>query len=77
MATDSEEVTRMALELPEPDRAELARKLLCSLDSEANGAKESEAWEQEIADRVARIQQGKAIGRPAEEVFREIQKRYQ
>jgi len=67
----------MALELPEADRAELARELLCSLELAGNGVGCGEGWEQEIAQRVARIKEGKAIGRPAEEIFSEIQKRYQ
>jgi putative addiction module component (TIGR02574 family) len=49
------------------ERAELAHAVLLSLEPEDPGAEE--AWNQELARRVARIRSGEAVGIPAEEVF--------
>ncbi|NGX16035.1 addiction module protein [Wenzhouxiangella sp. XN24] len=48
-----------ALSLPEADRAELARTLVKSLDSPAD-PDAGEAWEREIARRLAEIDAGTA-----------------
>jgi hypothetical protein len=66
---------RTRLTLSDRERAELAHKLLVSLDGIPDeGAKE--AWDQEIANRVLKIREGTAKGRPADEVFRDIRSRY-
>jgi putative addiction module component (TIGR02574 family) len=49
------------------DRAELAYQVLLSLEPEEPGAQE--AWDAELARRVARIKSGEAVGVPADEVF--------
>ena len=70
------EVEKQALNLTEKERAALAHKLLVSLE----GVPEEdvdEAWDAEIEKRVARIKEGTAKGRPADEVFRDIRSRYQ
>ncbi len=49
------------------ERAELAYAVLCSLEPEEPGA--AEAWEEELARRVARLRRGQAVEVPAEQVF--------
>jgi len=71
-----EQLTEDALELSERDRAELAHRILLSLEGAIDGGVE-EDWEAEIAKRVARIKQGTAKGRSAEEVFGDIRARCQ
>jgi putative addiction module component (TIGR02574 family) len=63
------------LRLPEADRVELARVLWDSLDQESVEAAEI-AWEAELNRRFAEIEAGAASGRPAKEVFDELQQRY-
>ncbi len=53
--------------LSQQERAELARLVLLSLEPEE--ADVAEAWNQELARRVARIRSGEAVGIPAEQVF--------
>jgi putative addiction module component (TIGR02574 family) len=65
------QLTEQALGLSECERAELAHRLLLSLDGVAEDGVE-EAWEEEIAKRVERINNGTAKGRPAEDVLRDI-----
>jgi putative addiction module component (TIGR02574 family) len=76
MAATIEKLTQEALVLPERERAELAHRILLSLEDTVETGVE-EAWETEIAKRVERIKQGKAKGRPAEDVFRDIRTRAQ
>jgi putative addiction module component (TIGR02574 family) len=52
------------LRLSEEDRVELANVLWDSV--------EDEAWEAELDRRVAEIESGTAVGRPASEVFDEL-----
>lgn len=54
--------------LSEEDRAELANFLCDSLDAED--------WDAELNRRVAEIESGTAVGRPAKEVFDDLRKRY-
>jgi putative addiction module component (TIGR02574 family) len=56
------------LRLPEEDRIELANVLWESV--------EDVAWEAELDRRVAEIESGTAVGRPAQEVFDDLRKRY-
>ncbi len=76
MPATVDQLTDQALILPEEERAELAHRILLSLE---NGADEgvTQAWEAEIEGRVTRIRRGDAIGRPAEDVFRKIRSRHQ
>lgn len=71
-----DEIARAALLLPESEKAGLARTLLRSLEPKEESGVEA-AWEIEIARRLEEIREGRAIGRPAEEVFRDIRARYQ
>jgi putative addiction module component (TIGR02574 family) len=77
MAASVEQVTHEALTLSEQERAQLAHTLLRSLDPAEDITEVEAAWEQEIALRVERVQQGTAKGRPAEDVFRDVRARYQ
>jgi putative addiction module component (TIGR02574 family) len=66
----SEEVATIVAQLGRmsvADRAELAYQALLSLEPEEAGAQE--AWDEELARRVARIKSGAAVGVPADEVF--------
>ena len=60
--------------LSAPERAELAYFLLASLPPEEDGVQE--VWQAEVARRVADIQGGLALGRPADELFAELRARY-
>jgi putative addiction module component (TIGR02574 family) len=55
--------------LSRQERAALARVVLLSLEPEDPDAEE--AWDKELARRVARIRSGEALGIPAEQVFAE------
>jgi putative addiction module component (TIGR02574 family) len=61
--------------LPAPERAELAHFLIHSLDEETDADAEN-AWDAELARRMAEIRGGKAIGEPAERVFAELREKY-
>ena len=61
-------------QLPPTERAEFAHFLLLSLEMEDEEA--VEAWEAEIARRVAEIREGHATGTPAEQLFAELRNRY-
>lgn len=58
--------------LPSTERAELALFLIRSLDDQADDAGAEDAWEQELARRVAEVKSGAARSRPAADVFREV-----
>ena len=59
--------------LSQPERAELAYAFLCSLEPQEEGA--AEAWDAELTRRVAEIRSGKAIGKPADQLFTELRER--
>jgi len=75
MAATIEQLTNDALNLNEGERARLAHTLLRSLET-ASEEGVHEAWDEEIAQRVARVREGTAQGRPADEVLRQIRARY-
>ncbi|MFT5129084.1 MAG: putative addiction module component (TIGR02574 family) [Rhodothermales bacterium] len=62
------------MDLPSSERAVLAHQILLSLDDDDTDA--DAAWDQEIARRVAEIDAGTGVGRPVDDVFREIRARY-
>jgi putative addiction module component (TIGR02574 family) len=68
------ELKEKAAQLPELERAELALSLIESLDGAADEGVE-EAWDREIARRVAEIERGEAKLIPAEDVFTRLQRR--
>lgn len=74
MATNLEQIEAMALALPIKERGELAHRLIVSLDGDPEGTPEeiAQAWDEEIARRVAEIDAGTAVLIPHEDVFAEI-----
>lgn len=60
-------------ELPQEDQAELAYFLLERLGPEESGT--VELFDDQLARRVAEIQEGRAQGRPAEEVLADWRRR--
>ncbi len=75
MSATIEQITHDALTLTENDRAHLAQALLHSLEPVDDDVEQ--AWDVEVARRLARVQDGTAQGRPASEVFRDIRARHQ
>jgi len=69
-----EELRRLALELPEADRAELASDLVASLDGPAD-TNVTEAWDKEILRRLAEIDAGTAEFIDADELMRRLRQR--
>jgi putative addiction module component (TIGR02574 family) len=65
------ELGKLSLE----ERAELAHFLIGSLDSQEDEGAEA-AWDRELEKRAADIENGKVVGKPAEQVFAEIRKKY-
>lgn len=70
-----QEVENKATDLSKKNRAELAHKLILSLDNEID-KDFKEAWEVEIEKRIKEIKSGKTKGRPAQEIFAEIRAKY-
>ena len=71
----TEAVSRMVAQLDglsQQERADLAHAVLISLEPEE--ADVEEAWNREVARRVARIRSGEAVGIPAEQVFSDWRK---
>ena len=68
------ELEEQALQLPPKERSELAHRLIVSLDGEPADSPEAiaQAWDEEIARRVAEIDAGTAKLIPHEEVLTEI-----
>lgn len=66
-----------ALELPSSDRAQLATRLIASLEGETpdDPAEVERAWEEEIRRRLAELDAGTAELIPADEVFAELRVR--
>lgn len=72
------DLERQALELSREQRAELARVLLLSLDSEGEDISPeewAEAWSQEAERRYQEVLQGKVTLIPSGEVLREARSR--
>jgi putative addiction module component (TIGR02574 family) len=65
--------------LPAHERAEIAQFLIHSLDDDDEDEDPAEveaAWAAELDRRADEILSGKAVGRPAEEVFKELREKY-
>ncbi|MGB8325874.1 MAG: addiction module protein [Candidatus Acidiferrum sp.] len=71
MTQRSLEILEKALALSEEERAQIAASLVQSLDDAVDEDAES-AWQQEIANRAAEVDSGKAKSIPWEEVQRRI-----
>ncbi|HEY3136272.1 MAG TPA: addiction module protein [Blastocatellia bacterium] len=75
MTEHAERVKEEVLQLPESDRADLARLLIESLD-ETEDADAETAWDVELGRRLKRIEEGKASLRPAHQVLAEIKDKH-
>jgi putative addiction module component (TIGR02574 family) len=71
MSPNAEKLYNEAMQLPDDERADLAGKLIASLDLEVDDDAD-EAWAAEIARRVAEIENGTAKTIPWEEARRII-----
>jgi putative addiction module component (TIGR02574 family) len=67
----AEILSRMST-LSQAERAEIALAYLRSLEPEEEGVEE--AWEAELARRAEEIRSGKAVGKPAEQLFAELRR---
>jgi putative addiction module component (TIGR02574 family) len=74
MAITLAEIEAQALQLPPRERGELAHRLIVSLDEPAEDSPEAiaQAWDEEIARRVAELDAGTAELIPHEQVLAEI-----
>ncbi len=61
--------------LSNKDRAELAHYLLATLEPETEDGVDA-AWEAEVSRRVAEIRSGRAVGKPADQLFAELREQY-
>lgn len=59
--------------LSREERAELALAFVVSLEPEEDGV--AEAWDAALAQRLAEIRSGNAVGKPAEQVFAELREK--
>lgn len=75
MTEHAEKMKQEVLQLPEHDRAELARLLIESLDETEDTDVEA-AWDAELERRLKKIEEGKSHLRPAHEVLAEIRDKY-
>ena len=71
MSTTTEKVCIEALSLPRDARAEIAHRLLVSLENEDFSDNVSESWRKEIARRRGDFREGKANPVTAEEALRQ------
>jgi putative addiction module component (TIGR02574 family) len=70
MSPEISDLLKRALALPVDERAALANTLFDSL--EAPDGTVQEAWDQEVARRIADLKSGKAVTVPWEELHREL-----
>jgi putative addiction module component (TIGR02574 family) len=70
MSTTAQEICIEVLSLPRKSRAELAERILASLEDQTD-AKAEKAWKAVIRRRRAEVHSGKAKVRPAEDVMRD------
>lgn len=71
MATILEELEEQALHLSPAERGQLIHRLIVSLEGTPEDTPEAiaQAWDEEIARRVADMDAGKTVWIPADEVF--------
>ena len=70
-----QKVTQDAFSLPSDERASLAHALIQSLDDQ-HDAERDKLWDAEIKRRVDLIDSGEANGRDAEDVFADIERKF-
>jgi len=76
MTENAERVKQEVLQLPEADRAELARFLIESLDESEDPDVVEAAWDEELRRRVELIELGKSRLRAAHQMLAEIREKY-
>ena len=74
MAAILKEIEAQALQLSPQERGELIHRLIVSLEGPTEDTPEAiaQAWDEEIARRVADMEAGRTQWIPAEEVFKEV-----
>jgi putative addiction module component (TIGR02574 family) len=72
MSPETSDLLKRALALPVDERAALANSLLDTLESSNESVSLQEAWDAEVARRVADLKAGKAVTVPWEELHREL-----
>lgn len=76
MSPEASDLLKRALALPAAERAALANTLLDTLDTSSESASLQEsvedAWDTEVARRIADLKAGKAVTVPWEELHREL-----
>jgi putative addiction module component (TIGR02574 family) len=75
MAETLEHLKQQLGTLAAPERAELARFLISSLDQEEDPEAEA-AWETELTRRVTAIKSGQVIGKPAAQVIEKMRETF-
>lgn len=75
MPTTLETLTEQALSLPSEDRLRLAKELLDSVEPQASQEVER-AWEEQITERIAKIDASTASGRSWDEIKKDFGSRY-
>lgn len=77
MAITLAEIEAQALQLTPRERSELAHRLIVSLDGPVEDTPEAiaQAWDEEIARRVADMDAGRTTWIPADEAMRRIRER--
>ena len=76
MTDTAEKLAPVVMQLTVADRAELAHRLIRSLDAAADDDDADTAWDAELEARLRRIESGESAGRPADEVLAEIRAKY-
>ncbi len=76
MSPQLKDIERESLKLPFKERAQLAERLLASLD-EASKAELERLWLEEAERRYEAYKQGEMTARPMDDVLREIGERLQ
>jgi putative addiction module component (TIGR02574 family) len=71
MSTNALKFCVEALSLPRKTRAEIAERLLASLEEEETPGSAEKAWKAEIRRRRREIREGKGRLRPADQVMRD------
>jgi len=73
MSTTAQKICIEALSLPRQSRAEIAERILASLEDKSD-TKAERAWKAVVRRRSSEIRSGKAKVRPAEDVMRDALK---
>ncbi len=80
MASKLKEIEKEIYLLPEHDRAVLAKNLILSLENndqeDADDAEIERLWIEEAQQRLKEFEKDETIGRPAEDVLKELRSKY-